>query len=277
LGSVGSVDTDGDSSPAGSAEDVSAISDTELKLPAEVKLSTVLTPEARAKALAAIERLVADLGCARLSASLSPDRVVTLRGFLENENDLKYLHTLLLEMEHVERIQDNEVQVFGWPFCRIIASLDDALKGADAATGKVSILFNKKQPRYREGEYLVVKVLNNSRRNGFLYLDYIDLAGDLVHMLPTSTERGNRITGWGEVVVGADDERSCLDRQCYEISPPHGRSMVIAVWSSEPLFSGPRDRIEEQTLDYVSELATRIRDRRPSEITMSYRFLETRP
>jgi hypothetical protein len=240
---------------------------------------TGLTTIARTATLASIESLIADLDCARIETSLSPERVLTLSGHLGSEEDLSSLRSRLLGLEHVERLEDHAVHVYQWPFCEVIATLGNALDGADASTREAGILLNGPGPVYREGEYLVVTAMNNNPDSGYIYLDYVDAAGEVVHMLPTATDPDNKMKGWGQVVVGSEDEKSCLERQCYEISPPHGRNLLVAVWSRAPLVSGPRQQPMESAADYFSSLAESIRRARTNgrgEIAASYRFLETR-
>jgi hypothetical protein len=233
----------------------------------------------RTEALAQIERQIQELGCARLDVSLSPGRLLTLNGFVETKESLAYLRTRLLALDHVERVQDDLVQIQGWPFCQVMASLADAAAGKDSGTERVSILLNKNHPLYWEGEYFVVRATNNNPHEGYIYLDYVDLSGYVVHMLPTPEDADNRVAGWGEVVVGAEDKQSCTRRQCYEVSPPHGRSLVVAVWSPEPLYPRHHNQFIERAPDYFADLSTRIGNLKPSDqekISVGYRFLETR-
>jgi hypothetical protein len=87
------------------------------------------------------------------------------------------------------------------------------------------------------------------------------------------------VEGWGQFVVGSEDEATCRKRQCYQISAPHGRSLLVAVWSSGPLLPGPRHQAIEQATDYFSILAGAIRSalaRGSNESALGYQFLETR-
>jgi len=238
-----------------------------------------LTPAARTATLALIEALTAGFGCGRIEASLSPNRVVKLSGHLGSVEDSIALRIRLRALEHVDSVQDDGVQIFGWPFCQVIATLRDVLAHADESVQEASILLNKTRPLYREGEYLVVTAMNNNPGEAHLPLDYVNTAGDVVHMLPTATDRDNRVEGWGQFAVGSEDEATCRKRQYYQISAPHGRSLLVAVRSSGPLLPGPRHQAVEQAADYFSILAGAIRSARArgsNEIALGYQFLETR-
>jgi hypothetical protein len=155
----------------------------------------------------------------------------------------------------------------------------DATKGVDRSVEGPSIVLNNPRALYREGEYLVITAMNNNPYRGYLYLDYVDVAGDVVHVLPTPTDPENQVSDWGEVVVGAEDDQTCSLRQCYAISPPHGRSMVVAIWSRTPLLDGLRRKVEEPATDYFSWLGNVIQgavDKGDNKLALSYQFLETR-
>jgi hypothetical protein len=239
-----------------------------------------LEPEERTELLAAIERQVAAVDCSRLEASLSRDGIVTLTGHVPAAEDLEALRAGFLALDPVEQVLDDRVEIYDRPFCEVIGLLSDATRGASGSAREPSIVFNKPVPLYREGEYVVVTTMNNNPLEGYVYLDYVDAAGDVVHTLPTPEEPKNRVGAWGEVVVGAEDENTCLQRQCYEASPPHGRGLVIAVWSRKPLFSKPRSEVIEPATGYFSSLADAMRRAIASgsgDVALIYRFLETRP
>jgi hypothetical protein len=224
--------------------------------------------------------LLASLGCARLQPVLSPSGSLKLSGFVERRDDLDALRSGLLAAGYSDPLDASGIEIIGSPFCQIIATLQDAAKGMDPKTKAASIAFNKDPATYREGDYLVVRVVNQNPQDGYLYLDYVDNAGEVVHMLPTRSTPNNRVAASGEAIVGAEDEQICARRQCYEIFPPHGTSLVLAIWSADPLMSEPRRDDIEPAWAYAQDLASAIQRTHATGnagIALSYQVVRTRP
>jgi hypothetical protein len=242
------------------------------------QVSRPLSGPALDKVAAEAEALATTLKCARIKASLTNDRVLTLRGHVGSNGDLSWLRGQLLGLKHVGDVNDNAVKILSWPFCQIIADMENAVEGSNPGLEQPALHLNKASPVYREGEYLVISVGNKNPVAGYLYVDYVDNSGTVVHMLPTLSDPANRVGGLERIVLGSDDQSTCENIQCYEVSPPHGRSLILAVWSQDELFSDPRPEITEPAQAYISDLAKRIEDERAKgldNVTLAYQFIET--
>ena len=224
------------------------------------------------------EVLATTLKCARIKASLTDDGVLSLRGHVGSSGDLSWLRDRLLDLEHVGIVSDDSVKVLSWPFCQIVADMENAVEGGYPGLEQPALHLNKASGSYREGEYLVISVGNKNPVAGYLYVDYVDNAGTVVHMLPTLSDPDNRVGGLEQIVLGSDSESTCEGIQCYEVSPPHGRSLILAIWSQDKLYSDPRPEIAEPALTYISNLARLIEDKRAKgldKVTLGYQFIET--
>lgn len=104
--------------------------------------------------------------------------------------------------------------------------------------------------------------------DAYVHVAYLQRDGTVGHVVPGSSQR------WP-----ADGRRYVQDT-AYEIAPPFGREMILAVATSEPLFQEPRPRFEP-ALDYIDDLRRRLgelRARNPAgRIAVSHRFVTTGP
>ena len=90
--------------------------------------------------------------------------------------------------------------------------------------------------------------------DGYLYVDYIDSDGSVVHLLPSPRRIDNFLLPGQEVVLGALDATDASGDFVYEIQPPLGPGMVIAIASRHRLWEVPHRPHVETTGDYAPAL-----------------------
>ena len=186
---------------------------------------------------AEIGTIVGGLSCAGVSAELTADLRVAVSGYVGSQRDRRRLQNQLAALDHVTRV-DGDVAVHPWPLCEAMG-----LVGGDAS---IRIVANNPDGIYREGETLVVDV-TVPRFDGFLYVDYFDNQGNVIHMLPSPVRPENTVSAGEQVTIGDGDGRT------YRIRPPLGTSMILAVMSPQKLF--PLNRTEvEHARDYLTDL-----------------------
>ena len=99
---------------------------------------------------------------------------------------------------------------------------------------------------------------------GWLYLDYYDNEGRVLHLLPNATIPPLRLSAREILVFGGggttDVARGKLELR---VSPPFGEDIVVAMVTSEPLFDGTRPTVEEAEpyLTLVERLVAEARSR----------------
>jgi len=133
---------------------------------------------------------------------------------------------------------------------------------------------------YREGEYLVVQATASRAFDGYLYVDYLDSAGSLVHTLPSPVKPNNRVRAGQRLTLGVEGDREVPNERRYEIVPPHGRSLIIALATRQPLFDQERPEVESAA-DYLQALQSSL-DRvaaqgRAADVAPGYLFFSTHP
>ena len=119
-----------------------------------------------------------------------------------------------------------------------------------------------------------------NRFDGYLYVDYIDNGGDVVHLFPTPRRPDNRVRAGEQVTLGVPKSRAEPGERFYVIGPPFGPNMILVTSSPVPLFD--RQRAEaEKAADYVPALdaamaAARGRGDGPAPVA-DYLFIDTVP
>jgi hypothetical protein len=223
-----------------------------------------------------VSDVVAGFDCADISATLASDMTVFVSGRVASAKDQRQLESRLAAVEHVKNVVPR-VEVIGSPFCDVMDLLGPLglASGRDGPKGPV-IGVNSPARTFREGQFLVVDVTAGPGHRGYLYIDYLDSAGNFVHMLPGPSNAANAVAPGQRIVLGGDQAEA---RQ-YEIAPPHGRGMIIAIVTRKPLFDRPRPEIETMA-EYLpaldAQLARLRAQGRLDEVSASGLFIETGP
>jgi hypothetical protein len=240
----------------------------------------VTTPEPAFDPLALsaeVERVLAGFECARLSSTVAPDRRVFVSGSVARAADVARVQAALQGLPQVRQVVA-EVGVLEWPFCDLLGVVE-SLTPAQAAGRGPHLELSHASGEYREGEFLVVGATAGQTFDGYLYVLYVDNAGDLVHMLPSPSRTRNSVRAGQKVMLGTEASAGAETARQYEIVPPHGRGMVIALYSRRPLFD--RDRPEvENVREYLPALRARLERLQgagPADVLATSTFLTTRP
>jgi hypothetical protein len=225
---------------------------------------------------AAVSDVVAGLDCADLSATLSSDLTVFVSGRVASAQDQRALESRLAAVANVKGVVPR-LEILGRPFCDLMDLLGPLglASGRDGPKGP-AIGVNSPTRTFREGQFLVVDVTAGPGHRGYLYVDYLDSAGNFVHMLPGPSDASNAVSPGQRITIGSDQ----ADGRQYEIAPPHGRGMIVAIVTRKPLFDRSRPEVETMA-EYLpaldAQLARLQADARPGEIAASVLFIETRP
>ncbi|MBV8165759.1 MAG: DUF4384 domain-containing protein [Alphaproteobacteria bacterium] len=188
--------------------------------------------------------------CADLSAELADDGAVTLIGTVARGDELPRLHREVSALPQVSRV-DSRATVEPWPFCEVAKLLRTQTAGGPSAP---TLEPSHPDRIYHEGEALIVSATVNATAESYLYVDYFDTDGRVVHMLPTALRPNNRLAGGARIALGAEPDKAGHNERVYVISPPFGTGMVIALSSLRPLFPEPRPE-QEDARSYLAALA----------------------
>ncbi|MEN8259805.1 MAG: serine/threonine-protein kinase [Pseudomonadota bacterium] len=208
-----------------------------------------------------IQKVIQSVDCAYLNAHLSDGLILQLSGHVSGNPELKRLNDALKAIGPLKRI-DLDVKVYEPPFCSLIAMLQRQKSRYAAYNDQLWIEFNKRNRRYRPGDFLVLKVTAGFAYNGYLYVDYFDKTDGLVtHMLPSPVSPDNALRAGESVELGVENKAN--NYLAYVIQQP-GTNLIVAIYSRESLFDGLRSSEEERISDYYPVLRAAL-DRIPQE------------
>jgi eukaryotic-like serine/threonine-protein kinase len=246
-------------------------------LPTQPAVAVVAPPPAAPSRedIAARLRLATEgFPCADVKAILTADRDVQLQGFVSTDSDLAALRGRLGGIPDIGRVLDT-VAVYVWPHCEVVKLLEaTALPGGKAAP---RLEFNIPSLVYKGGDTLIVRATATSAYDGYLYVDYLDNDGNVVHLLPMPLHPSNATKAGQTLTLGAPKEGKSGAR-VYEISEPFGPNLVMAISSPKPLFA-PRSQEAERAETYLPVL-TRALNAAAAEpgrdhILSTYRLIST--
>lgn len=185
----------------------------------------------------AVEAAAGAFACAGLRTVEAADGL-RISGYVGTEDDARTLKAAIGTLPKGIDV-DARVAVRPWPLCEAlgVAGLPARAEGQNA--GALGLGFNRPSMVYRKGEKLEVTVTAGT--SGYLTVDYIDMEGNAIHMVPMRLRRDDRLEAGRPVTLGV--ARSPSDR-VYTITPPYGAAMILALVTREPLFPADREEVE---------------------------------
>jgi len=226
-----------------------------------------------------VERALAAFDCAILRSSVTPDQRILVSGYVAHAADVGRVRAVLQDIPQVTHVVA-DVGVLERPLCELLQVVEARAAPGHTAGRGPRLELNHASGTYEEGELLVVDATAGDAFDGYLYVVYVDSAGTLVHMLPSPSRTGNAVRAGQKVILGADGSASSETMRQYEIVPPHGRSMVVALQSRRPLFDATRPEVEELTA-YLPALGASLgrldATGRSGDVLATSAFLTTRP
>ncbi|MGH7225690.1 MAG: DUF4384 domain-containing protein, partial [Gemmataceae bacterium] len=238
-------------------------------------------------------RVDAALRCKSASVAVSQNYMfrteATLTGIVANQDDSK-MATALASGPKIDRVA-NQLKIEPWPFCDVI-EMARAVDGDAGARVLPAIDGGAKDFVFHENQFLRLTVDASSLFNGYLYVDYFDPDGNVMHMLPNGRRKVNKVTAGQKVTIGnAYNKEKYAGYTCnsparrddaadytYQICSPFGKDMIMAISSPRPLFPKPR-QVTETAAAYLSALRkVMAHPRSPADApVISYRIMTTQP
>ena len=187
-----------------------------------------------------VQSVLRPMECKSLRAAVSGNGIVDIDGFVSSPSDLDALPIRLAALGGVSKV-NLHVSVRKWPFCAVLALLQDEAVTPGAVKGPLRIVPNHGSAVYRDGDSLEFTVNAAGAANGYLYVAVIDPEGNVLHLFPTDDKQDNRISAGMRHKFGSilpDGKPELL------ISPPAGDLLIVALLSPERLFAALRPTIE---------------------------------
>ena len=231
-------------------------------------------PLDRARLHAELARLFHGFPCADLDAEIADDGAVTLTGFVARSDELMRLAHATAALPQVARV-DNRATIEPWPFCSVVHLLRTRTSGGPAAP---VIEFSHPDLVYRAGDVFRVTATARAPADSYLYVDYFETDGRVVHLLPTRLRADNRVAPEQPVALGAEPDKARRNERVYRVAAPYGTGMVIALSSRRKLFAAARPE-QEDARAYLAALAD-VLAAKPGDdapITATQQFISLAP
>ena len=110
--------------------------------------------------------------------------------------------------------------------------------------------FNIPSLVYKDGDKLIVEATATPEYEGYLYVDFLDSEGAVLHLLPAPEHRDNHLRPNQKLRLGGD---------VYAIGAPYGPNLVVAISSPKRLFA-PRPEQQETANAYLPVLSNALRE-----------------
>jgi hypothetical protein len=111
----------------------------------------------------------------------------------------------------------------------------------------------------------------------FIYVDYYDSAGNVLHLVPNEHVPLRRVGAEAPVRIGEGNPD--FEGLALVVEPPYGRDIAVAIAASRPLYEGLRPLVEpaEPYLDWLRERVAEAREAPGFRGEWVYFFVDTRP
>jgi hypothetical protein len=219
--------------------------------------------------LTELAKVLGQFKCSQLTAKMTKGAQVVISGHVSTAQDLELLNSQIAPLGRNVSL-NNEAEVRGWPFCEALEVLHEA-GGAGANPNRLPIVGpHEHGASYVKDERLVVMAQATSIYDGYLYVDFIQHDGKVLHMraegqLDGKTKRGQRL------LLGTEAEK-------YLISAPFGTEMLVAISSPTPLFEKARPQVEDakRYLQDLQEALSRAKSANVLQpVVSNYQFITT--
>ena len=229
----------------------------------------------------AISQMLSDVPCSRLQAAFVPETgALEIRGHVPRPALRGEVEDRLSRMIGAAIGVGNDLLHLPRPQCAVLSTVarlglpqssdqaNDPLVVGEAAQTRIV--------RFTGGERLTL-TLQAPDYPAYVYLDYYDSAGNVIHLIPNRYRPLARHAPGSEVRVGAPD--SPLPERALTFAPPYGRDIAVSIATSVPLHDGLRPMVERAGpyLDWLAERLERLRADGDARGEWVYLFIDTTP
>src|SRR5262249_6293170 len=180
---------------------------------------------------------------------------IDLTGIVGTDADRQQIAARMQGLPNVGRIND-QVAVMDWPLCEMLSVLYDETSLRESDPGTPHIDPGGAIGTYFVGDLLKPTITARFPDDGYLYVDYVDGAADLVqHLVPSQFRPDNAVHAGSQVAIGS------VHGEVYTLTEPTGTNLIVAIWTPVPLFSEKRPDGEEkeQARKYLSDLRHQLK------------------
>jgi hypothetical protein len=196
--------------------------------------------------LAAVMPVLAQVPCSALSAAVQ-DHSLTVRGYVSQQYGAGHLKETLAALPGVDALT-LAVEPLADDKCDTVNALSPYWVRNWQAGRVAELHVRPASGQLSDGDPLVVDV-STPGYDSYVNLDYYQLDGSVVHMVPSPRAKDNQAPPHYSATIGSAGD--------WIISKPFGSEMVVLLITPVPLFDKPRAESESRA-DYLRALNTRL-------------------
>ncbi|MBN8769815.1 MAG: DotU family type IV/VI secretion system protein [Stenotrophomonas nitritireducens] len=219
-----------------------------------------------------VDRQIAGFPCSDLSATVAGDGRTRVTGHVSRAEDLAALKERVATVKGV-RDAGFDVQLRIWPHCEVTRIVKPLYaRNHDLKSGLSVTPSTGHTARFTDGENVTARLVQGNA-DGYLYVDYFTVNGQVAHMYPNAREgdRGLVPAGTPFDVGGA---------VAWEVSAPYGQELILVISSPTPLYppeQAPTEMIEPAR-DYLPRLEQMLKAHGDARaMSADYMFMQTEP
>ncbi|HVC59377.1 MAG TPA: protein kinase [Acetobacteraceae bacterium] len=236
--------------------------------PPPVASATGNTPLAAAPQLASagldtirqqIAQLAANQNCALIEGGVRDDGNVTLTG-LAGPSAADAVRQALAGLT-IPGAVDWQIDSVNPIFCPALGALHPIVPAFGAVGPRLGLTLAGGKTRLHDGEQILPR-LEMADFRGSLLVDYVGHDGTVLHLYPQLADPKQGMTADPPRVFRAGEAVRLgvagPGHPAWEVGPPYGTDMIIAVASSQPLFDRPRPGNVETAAKYLRDLRVAV-------------------
>ncbi len=211
-----------------------------------------------------LDNLLLKYPCTFLVKDTNKEGNITLRGYLQ-ESDLQSLQNELTQHFGKQKIDYHAVKAWNSTFCHVM----NIMSPLKATNEELKVNLGKDNNHYVMDDYLEINIIMPNY-SSYLYVDYFQLNGHVLHMFPTTQEQTINNEANTLISIGQSGQH-----KRWQVSPPYGVEMVTVIASAVPLFKTLHNE-DELTETYLTNLKAAIQSENV-RVTAQYLTIETSP
>ncbi len=198
-----------------------------------------LEPDPPLPTIDAIDDLTAAYGCADIDAQAASDGAMRVTGVVRDDNDIAALRADLDTAFGGGAVQ-TDLLPLGDPNCAVAAFI--------GTHRPVLAVLATSQAVFEEGDLIVVDITAD-RPVRHLYVDYFQIDGTVIHLIPEAVDGPGHIDPGATLRLGDGSTGDFI----WRAAAPFGRELLAVFMSDQPLFDQPRP-VDEPTNAYLKRL-----------------------
>jgi type IV/VI secretion system ImpK/VasF family protein len=221
-----------------------------------------------------IQEALAGFPCSDLKIDeVNEDKgTVKVSGYVSRADDISAVKQRINGVEGV-KTATADVQLRIWPHCEVVKLLERYKeRNSDSGYGLAITPSTGHSDRFIENENVIAK-LQQANYDGYVYVDYFTVTGQVAHMYPNTgePESGRLIRSGEEFEAGATPTKT------WTVAPPFGQELITVISSPTPLYTEPLPEIQTAE-EYLPRLRQMLEaNKGNTKLAATYLFMQTEP